>query len=202
MLLIRVWLPARLSVGDAARRYRSVEPPEALEATCWRALRRTACERRTCRGDTGVVRSGRRGVAGAGTPARRRLAGAWPCARIRRWQGLSLCVVLAFAAPWWLPLVGTATEQTTPFMLVAEPAGGRALTSRRWCGSVCRGKQMLISVFRCHRKAAGAGGRRNAAWSAWRIVRCRALHRETRAQTPVLPLITDNQYRSDLETMP
>ena len=40
-------------------------------------------------------------------------------------SALSLCVLLAFAAPWWLPWISATPESTTPFMLVAEPSGGQ-----------------------------------------------------------------------------
>jgi hypothetical protein len=36
----------------------------------------------------------------------------------------SLCVVLAFSAPWWLQWLSATPESTTPFMLVSEPSGG------------------------------------------------------------------------------
>ena len=115
--------------ADAAQRYRSVAPPEGLEATLlarFGELRANGAlavasaasvtpapvsTRRGWRGLIGRVGDWRDGRGLRPHPA---LAGAF-----------SLCLVLAFAAPWWLPLLGSTTEQTTPFMLVAEPAGGR-----------------------------------------------------------------------------
>ena len=115
--------------AEAAQRYRSVEPPDGLEATL---LARFG----ELRASGALAGTPVPSVASTSLPARRgwrHLAGhvgGWLGARVLRPHpvtagAFSLCVVLAFAAPWWLPLFGAATEQTTPFMLVAEPAGGR-----------------------------------------------------------------------------
>jgi len=124
---LSVAAPPDSAWGDAARRYRSVEPPEALEATLLARFGELRANGALAAVTPALPsqRPPRRGW--RGLPGR---VGGWLGARALRPHpalagGLSLCVVLAFAAPWWLPLVGTATEQTTPFMLVAEPAGGR-----------------------------------------------------------------------------
>ena len=39
--------------------------------------------------------------------------------------GVSLCVGLLFAAPWWSQSLMTTPEFSTPFMLVGAPNGGR-----------------------------------------------------------------------------
>lgn len=104
---------------DAAQRYRSVAPPDALEAALlarFGELRAAAAA-----GDGPVQQS----APAAGRRGWRVLAGRlrWPHPALA--GAVSLGVVLVLAAPWWLPLLGGSSEQTTPFLLVAEPSGGR-----------------------------------------------------------------------------
>lgn len=51
---------------------------------------------------------------------------------------LSFCVVMAFAAPWWLQWMTATPESTTPFMLVSEPSGGQLNVAQMVRVSVAR----------------------------------------------------------------
>ncbi len=118
---------------DARAAYRLDEPPEALEATLLaRFGELRAHERLAARQAATVSKPGK--------------SSPW------NWQsllsltrlhpafagGLSLCVVLAFAAPWWLQWMSATPESTTPFMLVSEPSGGQLNVAQMVRVSVAR----------------------------------------------------------------
>lgn len=104
------------ALGRARSVYRTQEPPADLEATL-------------------LARFGEQRA------VKRQAAVAPPVAKPFRWNwqsalsltrlhpafasGLSLCVLLAFAAPWWLQWISATPESTTPFMLVSAPNGGQ-----------------------------------------------------------------------------
>ena len=108
--------PDRSALAAARSIYRTEEPPTGLEATL-------------------LARFGEQRA------VERQAAVAPPVARPSRWSwqgvlsltrlhpafasGASLCVLLAFAAPWWLQWISATPESTTPFMLVSEPSGGQ-----------------------------------------------------------------------------
>ena len=106
----------RSALAAARAAYRTQEPPDQLEAL----LLARFGEQRT---------------------VERQVAAASPVAKQSRWGwqsvlsltrlhpafagGLSLCAVMAFAAPWWLQWISATPESTTPFMLVSVPSGGQ-----------------------------------------------------------------------------
>ena len=51
---------------------------------------------------------------------------------------LSMGVVLAFSAPWWMQWMTATPESTTPFMLVSEPSGGQLNVAQMVRVSVAR----------------------------------------------------------------
>lgn len=118
------WQRARAS-------YRANEPPAGLEATLLARY--------------GELRAQERAAAAAPVVA----------AKPARWGGwqralsltrlhpafagaLSFCVVMAFAAPWWLQWMTATPESTTPFMLVSEPSGGQLNVAQMVRVSVAR----------------------------------------------------------------
>ena len=106
------------ALGQARAAYRTQEPPAELEAT----LLARFGEQRAVERQTAVVPP-----VVAAKPSRWSWQGVLSLTRLHPAfaGGLSLCVVLAFAAPWWLQWISATPESTTPFMLVSEPSGGQ-----------------------------------------------------------------------------
>ncbi len=119
------------ALAAARAAYRTLEPPAELEATL---LARFGELRAT----------GRPLAAPPATRPERGWRGRWQRAlsltRLHpAWAGaLSVCAVLAVAAPWWLHWASATPESTTPFMLVAEPSGGQLNVSQLVRVSVTR----------------------------------------------------------------
>lgn len=109
------------TVWQAARAaYRGVEPPAGLEATLLARFgeqRAVAAQVAVAPPDARPSRWSWQGVVS--------LTRLHPAAFASVASGLSLCVLLAFAAPWWLHWISATPESTTPFMLVSAPSGGQ-----------------------------------------------------------------------------
>jgi hypothetical protein len=123
-----VWLAARTA-------YRRDEPPEALEATLLARFGELRAE-----------------LHAAAKQAEAKPATVQEKPQARWWQralsltrlhpafagGLSMCLVLAVSAPWWLQWMSATPESTTPFMLVSEPSGGQLNVAQMVRVSVAR----------------------------------------------------------------
>jgi hypothetical protein len=92
--------------------YRALQPPDALEATLLARFGELRVQRQT---EPQIV-------AASGRSRWQRLL-SLPRLHPAFAGGMSLCVLVAFASPWWVQWVAATPESTTPFMLVAEPSG-------------------------------------------------------------------------------
>jgi hypothetical protein len=109
--------PDRSALAAARSAYRMQEPPANLEATLLaRFGEQRAIERQAAAVTPLVAKPSRWGWQSVLSFTRLHPAFA---------SGLSLCALLAFAAPWWLHWMSATPESTTPFMLVSVPSGGQ-----------------------------------------------------------------------------
>jgi hypothetical protein len=114
---------------NARATYRAEEPPLELEATLLARF-----------GELRVQQQPVVAAVPAAKPARWGWQRALSLTRLHpAFAGaLSFCVVMAFAAPWWLQWMTATPESTTPFMLVSEPSGGQLNVAQMVRVSVAR----------------------------------------------------------------
>lgn len=114
---------------NARATYRAEEPPTELEATLLARFGELRVQERPTVAPATVVKPARWGWQRVLSLTRLHPAFA---------GALSFCVVMAFAAPWWLQWMTATPESTTPFMLVSEPSGGQLNVAQMVRVSVAR----------------------------------------------------------------
>lgn len=115
----------------ARQAYLREEPPEALEAMLLARFGELRAEAKQAESRPVVVQE---------PPRKRWWQRALSLTRLHPAfaGGLSMCLVLAVSAPWWLQWMTATPESTTPFMLVSEPSGGQLNVAQMVRVSVAR----------------------------------------------------------------
>ena len=116
---------------QARTAYRAVEPPTGLEAMLLARFGELRAQERAA-ADAPVAAT--KPAPWSGWQRVRSLTRLHPAFA----GALSFCVVMAFAAPWWLQWMTATPESTTPFMLVSEPSGGQLNVAQMVRVSVAR----------------------------------------------------------------